>query len=205
MPHLGDQLSAYVDRRMSAAVLYGWDRHVMICAVCRARVDEERRLLESLRSAPAPGMSAELQAMLLSLADGGVLDGSPAVTGPLGGRGRVPSAAQPIPVIPLAPPAARPDAATGSSVPALPALHRSLRRSLVLATLAAGASASAAWTLGLSQPNVAASDRVEPARVADRAQAQNPGTAWLGLAPGAWPTRGVLQSVVYQPVRRASR
>lgn len=152
MAHLGDQLSAYVDGRLSPAVLYAWDRHVLVCPGCRQRVDEERGLLASLRAAPAPGMSASLQAMLLSLGDGAAGGVAP----------RVPAQA---------------------SAPPLPVLHRSLRRSMVLAAMAAGASATAAWTLAVVQaPATASTIGTPPAPTA--------------VAPTARPVEGLTGAVI---------
>ncbi len=173
MAHLGDQLSAYVDGRLSPAVLYAWDRHVLVCLACRQRVDEERRLLASLRAAPAPGISASLQAMLLSLAEPTSTSPQPA-TAPLVASGsgnwvqRTVAAYPPIPREGLR--GGIPDrlpAVVGA--PALPALHRSLRRSIALAAVAAGASATAAWTLALVQAPAAvqSTPAVATARVDD--------------------------------------
>lgn len=65
--HLGDQVSAYVDRRLPGSALSAWDRHVVVCAHCRYAVDQERSLLASLRTAPAPCVSDSLQALLLGM------------------------------------------------------------------------------------------------------------------------------------------
>ena len=53
---------------MSGPALLAWDRHVAVCEHCRYAVATERRMLTSLRSGP-PVVSAQLQAMLLALAD----------------------------------------------------------------------------------------------------------------------------------------
>lgn len=65
--HLGDQLSAYVDRRLPGSALLAWDRHVLVCTQCRYAVDQERGLLASLRSAPEPCVSESLQALLMGM------------------------------------------------------------------------------------------------------------------------------------------
>ena len=62
------QVSAYVDRRLDAQVLHAFDQHLAVCLVCRYAADEEQRLLTSLRSGPTPGFSADLQSMLLAMA-----------------------------------------------------------------------------------------------------------------------------------------
>ena len=54
--HLGDQVSAYVDRRLDPRSLLAFDRHVTVCIGCRYAVDEERVLLVSLRADPQQGV-----------------------------------------------------------------------------------------------------------------------------------------------------
>ena len=66
--HLGMQVSAYVDHRLDARAEHAFDQHLAVCLVCRHAADEERRLLTSLRSGPTPGFSADLQSMLLAMA-----------------------------------------------------------------------------------------------------------------------------------------
>jgi hypothetical protein len=119
--HLDAVLSAYADRTLPAATLLTCDQHVAICPRCRAAVDAERRLLSSLRSAVTPGLSSRLESALLDLA---AHTACPAPT----------SGPSPLPVVRRA----------------APAMHHSPVRSMVLAGLAAGASAAAAWSLGLS-------------------------------------------------------
>lgn len=65
--HLGEQLSAYVDRRLDPAVLVAFDRHVTVCIGCRYAVDQERILLASLRTAAEPGPPVGLHQLLLEL------------------------------------------------------------------------------------------------------------------------------------------
>lgn len=189
MAHLGDQLSAYVDGRLSPAVLYAWDRHVVVCLACRQRVDEERRLLASLRAAPAPGISASLQAMLLSLAEPTFTSPQPATTPSVetGSGNWVQRTVAAYPPIPRAPEGLRggiPDRLSAAAgAPALPALHRSLRRSIALAAVAAGASATAAWTLALVQTPAAIQST--PAAATARADDALTGalTARIGYVP----------------------
>jgi hypothetical protein len=65
--HLGDQVSAYVDRALPAEVLARQDRHVVICQVCRSQVDDERRLLGYLRRTDTIGIPTSLSAALREL------------------------------------------------------------------------------------------------------------------------------------------
>jgi hypothetical protein len=118
-------LSAYADRSLPAVTLLACDQHVAICTRCRAAVDAERRLLSSLRTAVTPGLSHRLESALLGLATHAV---SPD-----------------IPPKPTTEPS--PLRVVGS---AAPAMHHSPVRSVMLAGLAAGASAAAAWSLGIS-------------------------------------------------------
>ena len=124
--HLEAMLSAYADRSLSPAVLLACDQHVAICPGCRAAVDAERRLLSSLRTAATPGLPSRLEWALLDLAVHAV----PPI--PAGGP----------PVLPVVNRSA-------------PAMYRSPVRAALLASLAAGASAAAAWSLGVSGPGAA--------------------------------------------------
>lgn len=130
--HVGSQLSAYVDRCLDPTALREIDRHLVACQVCRHEVDQERRLLASLRHGSTPGLSASLQASLLSLAGGHEL-----VPGPVPMMPRV----APVPTV----------------SPTRPALHRSPRRAAGLAGFAAGASAAAAIGLAVAGPGATAS------------------------------------------------
>jgi len=84
-------------------------------------VDTERRLLSSLRTAVTPGLSCRLEAALLDLA------AHTAANEPTSGPA-------PLRVV----------------RPAAPAMHHSPVRAVMLAGLVAGASAAAAWSLGVS-------------------------------------------------------
>lgn len=130
--HLGLQVSAYVDRRLDAEVLRAFDQHLVACQVCCHAAEQERRLLTSLRHGATPGLSEELQSMLLHLAS--------APTAPMAPRP------------PVARPASRP---VPTVAPAAPPLHRSPRRAAMFAGLAAGASAAAAFGLAVAGPTAA--------------------------------------------------
>ena len=119
--HLGSMLSAYADRRLPAPTLLTCDQHVAICPGCLAAVSAERRLLGSLRSAVTPGPPSRLESALLDLAVHAMSPGPASVPPSLALVGR-----------------------------AAPAMHRSPVRAAMLASLAAGASAAAAWSLGVT-------------------------------------------------------
>jgi hypothetical protein len=119
--HLEEMLSPYADRSLCASTLLACDQHVSICPGCRAAADGERRLLRSLRTAATPGLSTRLELALLDLAGQEV---PPALT-------RGPSSL----------------AVMSTSAPAV---YRSPMRAAVLAGLVAGASAAAAWSLGVN-------------------------------------------------------
>ena len=119
--HLDALLSAYADRSLPAATLLACDRHVAICHGCRVAVDAERRMLSSLRSAATPALSSRLESALLGVA-----------------VYAVPTVATRRP-----PPLAVVDRSA-------PAMHRSPVRAALLASLVAGASAAAAWSVGVS-------------------------------------------------------
>lgn len=119
--HLDEMLSAYADRSLPAATLLACDRHVAICPGCRDAVEAERRLLSSLRSDATPELPSGLESALLCLA------------------------VYAVPTVPTRPPS--PLVVVGRSAPAM---HRSPVRAALLASLAAGASAAAAWSVGVS-------------------------------------------------------
>ncbi len=146
---LGEDLTAYADRAMDAATLLRWDRHVVVCVCCRSAVEAERRVLASLRSPSTAGVSSDLRGMLLAMA----APSQAATTGSFG-----PPA---VPTVPAAPVRVVDRGA--------PAMHRSARRSTVVAGLAAGATAAAAWSLvmtggSLSPPTPQVSPPVQRAR-----------------------------------------
>lgn len=187
--HLGDLVSAYVDRRLPAAELLAGDRHVLVCERCRHAVEQERRVLASLRAAREPGMSAGLQALLLELASssaeseplgsraplgaGASLGGAPPLgasaalgraplrrvrgaSEALGAGGALRSRRSVVPPIPV--PVRRAEPLRLPTVaPATPALHRSTRRAAMAAGLVAGASAAAAWGIGVTPASAGSS------------------------------------------------
>ena len=154
--HLGDLVSAYVDRRLPGPALAAWDRHVVVCAHCRYAVDQERVLLASLRNAPAPGVSESLHALLLGLGDAPANARFVAAAGLTGG----PSGPPPVPTAPFQIPSLR----LPTVPPAAPPRHRSARRSALIAGLAAGASAAAAWTVGFTPAATATGPSLTPAQ-----------------------------------------
>ena len=117
--HVGAVLNAYVDRTLPAATLLAHDQHVSICPACRGAVDAERRLLSSLRTAATPDPPRRLESALLGLA------------------------VHAVPVFPVSRPPRL--VVVGRTAPAM---HRSPMRAAMLASLAAGASAAAAWSVG---------------------------------------------------------
>ena len=200
--HLTDELSAYVDRRPSPPQLLLWDRHVVVCQHCRYAVDEERRILTSLREGPVPQASASLHAMLLQLASQ-----QPSVPTAAAGRGEGPG-------IPRAPwgslegtgfPPGDPKLAAAFRLPTVspraPAHYRSLRRTAVVVGLVAGASAAATWTFGGS---VAATTRLPGGATASLTNAtiSVPARAVSTASPtGARPGAGSLEMTVLLPPR----
>lgn len=198
--HLGMQVSAYVDRRLDARVLHAFDQHLAVCLVCQHAADEERRLLTSLRSGPTPGLSADLQTMLLAMAQptpsgsaSGSLGGEPVATpAPFSWvRGR--SRPTGIPPIPPAPESVR-QLRVPTVAPAAPALHRSPRRAAAIAGLAAGASAAAA--IGLAAvgpgPGASASLRTPAPRAPGAASVTAVSVSSFGLGLTASPLRPAL-------------
>jgi len=153
--HLGMQVSAYVDGQLDARTTRAFDQHLVACQVCRYTVEQERRILTSLRTGATPRLSEGLQSVLLGLA-------APVHS----------TAAQElhdgVPAIPPVPRAVRQVRVPLPTVaPAAPALHRSPRRAAMLAGLAAGASAAAALGLAVASPGAVAPSpsRVPVARV----------------------------------------
>ena len=119
--HVDAMISAYADRTLPAATLLTCDQHVAICPRCRDAADAERRLLSSLRTSATPALPSRLELALLGLAVQAV-------------------------------PAARASEPSRLVVVrrSAPPMHRSPMRAAMLASLAAGASAAAAWSVGVS-------------------------------------------------------
>ncbi len=152
--HLGDQVSAYVDRRLDPASLLAFDRHVTVCIGCRHAVDEERVLLVSLRAEPQYGPSSSLHQLLLGL--GGSLSPLASTDEPSGCTPASPRVARTL--------AGSPRVRLATVAPTAPAQHLSPRRATMLAGVAAGASAVAAWCLATAVgPTVATSPLPAPA------------------------------------------
>jgi hypothetical protein len=149
---LGDQVTTYADRAMDPVTLREWDRHLVTCGCCRAAVDEERRVLASLRSTSASMVPTELRSMLIAMAQS-----SPGPTHDFGG----------VPPVPVAPVRVVDRGA--------PALHRSVRRATVFAGLAAGATAVAACSLVLTGGSLTSPNPEAPA--VQRARPAAPGFA----------------------------
>ena len=201
------QVSAYVDRRLDARDLHAFDQHLAVCLVCQHAADEERRLLTSLRSGPTPGFSADLQSMLLAMAQpaacgsaptSGTLDDGPVATPVpsswMRGRSRPPG----IPPIPRAPESVR-QLRVPTVAPAAPALHRSPRRAAAIAGLAAGASAAAAIGLAVVGPGPGASASLRtPAPRAPGATTVTAVPAWLA---GSGLTASSLRQALQRPGR----
>jgi hypothetical protein len=156
---LGQLVTAYADRAMDAATLVRWDLHVVAGWACRAAVDTERRVLASLRTS-ATSVPTDLRGMLLALAK------EPGAPEPERSRGfhpvrtlHHPAHPHGVPPVPVAPVRVVDRGA--------PALHRSARRATVLAGLAAGATAAAAWGIafaGTTSPTQAPSPSQAPVR-----------------------------------------
>lgn len=67
--HLGEIVHDYLDDRLPPATRHRADQHLLVCGLCRARVEQERALVAVLRSCPTdPGRHARLRAGLLDLA-----------------------------------------------------------------------------------------------------------------------------------------
>jgi len=200
---LGPELTAYADRAMCPDELRAWDRHLVACTACRQAVEEERRMLASLRGPAMPAVPSDLRAMLLSMAAGPGAPGpggaDPVGAEAVGGRG------------PLFQPGAlhaRPLRIPPPPVPVVdrcaPAHHRSAVRATVFAGLAAGASAAAAWSFAVAgsplaptQPAPAPGTAVQRSRPASptftsasfgaslRARTAQPGSATTVVFSGA--------------------
>lgn len=177
--HLGPLLSDYVDRRLDEATLAEFDRHLIACQVCRAAADNERVLLRSLRSDPAPRVSPGLHELLLGLAGTGAGPGAGSGPAPWPASGSAPA----VPVAPAAVQALRLPVVP----PATPALHRSPLRATLLAGLAASASAAVAW--GLTAPVGPAAAAPAPASAVPRPAPSIVQAAFAPVSVGSFSTR----------------
>jgi hypothetical protein len=217
--HLGMQVNAYVDRRLDASALRAFDQHLVVCLVCRHAADEERRLLDSLRSAPMPGFSSDLQSMLLALAETGggperagmsplpasparessPLRAAPGGLRPFAGRpSRSGRAVPTTPPIPRAPESVR-QLRVPTVPPAAPALHQSPRRAAMVAGLVAGASAAAAFGLAVAGPGTGAA-----AATVRTVETRAPGVSSASVVPAAFST-GLGASPLRQALGRPGR
>lgn len=173
---LGQHVTAYADRAMDAASLRHWDLHLVACVSCRSAVETERRVLASLRSSAA-AVPGDLRGMLLALANEvGAAPSPEPVRGFHPARHHVP----PVPVAPV------PVVGRGA-----PALHRSARRATLLAGLAAGATAAAAWGLAVTGTGVSAT----PAPAQGPVQRSWQGSAGFTTAAFVVPGLGAARAV----------
>jgi hypothetical protein len=189
---LGPELTAYVDRALCPGELHAWDLHLVACAGCRQAVEEERRVLASLRGAVEPAVPGDLRAMLLSMAAAAGAERAgaeragfadltaethlPGATSPHGGdaaaahrglAGLAP-ALEPRPL--RIPPPPLPVVDTCA-----PAQHRSAMRATVFAGLAAGASAAAAWSFAVvGSPSVTTPTPPAPGTAVQRSRPATP-------------------------------
>ena len=129
----GPEIAEYAVGRLPLARLRAWDRHLVTCRHCGARVEEERRLHAALMAVPVP--SRDLRVHLLSLAGPGLVTAGPE--------------SRPAPRAPGGRSAVLPSAHLALMAPSAPAAHRSVRRPLAMAVSVAGLGATAVWTLAL--------------------------------------------------------
>jgi hypothetical protein len=164
---LGPELTAYVDRALCPVELRAWDLHLVACARCRQAVEDERRVLASLRGAVEPALPGDLRAMLISMAAAGPVASSAAgSSAPEPHAGRVALEPRPLRI----PPPPLPVVDTCA-----PAQHRSAMRATVFAGLAAGASAAAAWSFAVvGSPSVAAPTTPAPGTAVQRSRPATP-------------------------------
>ncbi len=141
-PHLGANVRAYVDGALDERTLMGFDRHLVACMVCFDAVQRERQLVSSLRKGSTPQVSAGLESLLLGLCS--TAPETPA-DGPAPGLATVPTTPRGLPPMPMM--------RLATVAPSAPAQHHSPRRAAFLATVAAGATAAAAWSLATVAPS----------------------------------------------------
>lgn len=142
---LGERVADYVSGTLTPDERRACDRHLVACEVCRQRVEQERRITDTLRRAD-PGVPGDLRTLLLSVAT------QPPRTGSVGRQGDGPAPPRgglTSRVETLIVPRHRAEGPLPVLSPQAPAFHRSALRSALLATAAAGLSAAAAWSLGV--------------------------------------------------------
>lgn len=178
--HLTDELSEYAAGRLPDARALHWDRHLVACETCRASVAVERRLQAVLTAGPSmpSSLRTTLIAMGADLSTGSMPGAFPAQSA----SARVPTG-RGVPGVPDVPQApfglTLPTAYALPTVrPTSPPLHRSPLRSAVMATVVAGASAAAAWGLGVTTGATGvATSGVRPAPAATTASTRSTGTS----------------------------
>ena len=170
---LGPELTAYVDRALCPGELHTWDLHLVACARCRQAVEDERRVLASLRGAVEPALPGDLRAMLISMATGPMARGSSTAAPSTAGSSAAEPRAERVVVEPRPlriPPPPLPVVDTCA-----PAQHRSAMRATVFAGLAAGASAAAAWSFAVvGSPSVTAPTTPAPGTAVQRSRPATP-------------------------------
>lgn len=176
-PHLRGNVRAYVDRTLPAPLMHAYDRHLVCCGTCRSAADQERRIVAALRS--DTDVPDSLRSVLLRLAAAPPAPVEPPGTGagdvpvpPVGFRMPPGYGREPVPIV----------------APSSPPLHRSPMRAAVVASIAAGASVAAAWSLAVMPQPAPASTRAPagllPGGLTLRPASSSPGSAW-GSSPSS--------------------
>ena len=146
-----EDVADYLDGRLPVSRTQAWDRHLITCTSCLARVQSERRLHAAMRDCVRP--DGALHRSLLAM---GQMTSSPAPAVGDHAPSRAPWEAN----------VQREDLTVLS--PGAPACHRSAARAVLLATVAAGAAGAAAWSVGVASVPVdgTRAPAVTPARPA---------------------------------------
>ncbi|GEM_PF-966206 len=179
--HLTDELSEYAAGRLPDVRALHWDRHLVACETCRASVSVERRLQAVMTAGPS--MPSSLRTTLIAMGADLSLPASMPVSVPAQPVAARVSAGRRVPSVPDVPPApfglTLPTAYALPTVrPTSPPLHRSPLRSAVMATVVAGASAAAAWGLGVTTGATGvATSGVRPAPAATTATTRAAGSS----------------------------
>lgn len=201
---LGERVVEYVARSLPDAELLACDRHLIVCASCRKAVDDERRMLARL--AVEPMMPSDLRTALLSLASLPPTAPPPPPEAPSAVRHAVrrhPAVAD------SRPPAAPIPVRLAILAPSAPACHRSPLRSAVLAAVAAGASAAAAWSMAVTGATATATGGpvVRPAGAGQPAARTIPSTGardiWNVSATYTQPRLATLQAPILTAMQTA--
>lgn len=157
--HLGDLVHDYVTDALPDDHAHRADQHLLVCGMCRAAVDQERRLIASLQAFPAPGRHQDLVSGLLGLAQ-----------------------ELPAPPPPAAPPTGRPCPSIVST--GAPAQYQSARHSLAAALVAVVGCAGAAAVVATVPARTAQPGRA-PATPITSVQLRGLPTAGGGVGPVA--------------------